>query len=114
MTKLISVKMDDELYDEMMAYAKANSLTLTGLCRGMIKKGFFDRIQSDQSSLKRYQDMLADPDKYQLSSRDIVNFENEVELLKVTTQRFEDFFAELASQIYGDLAKMAMEENKDA
>jgi hypothetical protein len=102
MTKPVSIKFPDETYDEMMSYATNQGKSLTGFCRGIIKHGFFNALQQDKATLERYQRMLEDPAKYQLSNREIVDLETQVAILKATTERFSDFWADLASELYGE------------
>lgn len=102
MTKMISIKTPDAEYDEMMSYAQAQGKSLTGFCRGILKHGFFNALQQDRATLERYQRMLEDPTKYQLSNREIVDIETHVAILKATTERFADLWADLASELYGE------------
>jgi len=102
MTKMISIKTPDAEYDEMMSYAQAQGKSLTGFCRGILKHGFFNALQQDRATLERYQRMLEDPAKYQLSNREIVDIETHVAILKATTERFADLWADLASELYGE------------
>jgi hypothetical protein len=104
MTKPVSIKFPDETYDEMMSYAQAQGKSLTGFCRGIIKHGFFHALQQDKATLDRYQRMLEDPAKYELTNRDIVDMETHVAILKATTERFSEFWAYLASELYGEEA----------
>lgn len=101
MTKMISIKMDDELYDEMKAYAVMNGKNLAGMCRGMIKRGFFNALQQDSSTLARYDRMLFDSSKFQLSTRELLDIEEESNFLRACTSRFSDLFATLAVELYG-------------
>lgn len=100
MTKPISIKMPDAVYDEMMSYAKAKGKSLTGFCRGLVMQGYFDSLQQDKATLDRYQRMLEDPSKYELSNREIVDMETQVAILKPLNDRFADFWADLASDLY--------------
>lgn len=102
MTKPVSIKFPDAMYDEMMSYATTQGKSLTGLCRGIIKHGFFNALQQDKATLERYQRMLEDPAKYQLSNREFVDLETQVAILKATTERFADLWADLASELYGE------------
>jgi hypothetical protein len=102
MTKPVSIKFPDATYDEMMSYATTQGKSLTGFCRGILKHGFFNALQQDKATLERYQRMLEDPTKYQLSNREIVDIETQVSILKATTERFADFWADLASELYGE------------
>lgn len=102
MTKPISIKMNDAVYDEMMSYAKARGKSLTGFCRGIVMQGFFDALQQDKVTLDRYQRMLEDPAKYELTNREIVDMETQVAILKPLTDRFAEFWADLASELYGE------------
>lgn len=101
MTKPVSIKFPDHTYDEMMSYATAQGRSLTGFCRGILKHGFFNALQQDKATLERYQRMLEDPQKYELTNRDVVDIETKVAILKATTERFADFWADLASELYG-------------
>lgn len=102
MTKPISIKMNDAVYDEMMSYAKARGKSLTGFCRGLVMQGFFDALQNDKVTLDRYQRMLEDPAKYELTNRELVDMETQVAILKPLTERFAEFWADLASDLYGE------------
>lgn len=101
MTKMISIKMDDELYGEMMAYATMNGKNLAGMCRSMIKRGFFNALQQDSSTLARYDRMLFDASKFKLSPRELVDIEEECNFLRASTSRFSDLYATLAVELYG-------------
>lgn len=101
MTKMISIKMDDELYSEMMAYATMNGKNLAGMCRAMIKRGFFNALQQDSATLARYDRMLFDASKFQLSARELVDIEDESNFLRACTLRFADLYSTLAVELYG-------------
>lgn len=100
--KAISLKMHDDVYDEMMSYAQVKNKSLTGMVRAIVKQGLFDSLQADKSDLERFTKMLADPETYQLSNKEKVDYETRVALLKVSTERFADLWADLASEIYGE------------
>ena len=102
MTKPISIKMNDAVYDEMMSYAKAKGKSLTAFSRGLVNQGFFDSLQQDRAILERYQRMLEDPAKYELTNRELADMETQVAILKPLTERFADFWADLASELYGE------------
>lgn len=102
MTKQITVKVTDETYDEIAAYAGIQGSNLTAFCRAAIRDTFFNAMLSDKRELERSQRMLADPDTYQLTNREKADLETKIEILLATTKRFEETFADLASELYGD------------
>lgn len=114
MTKMISIKIDDELYSEMMAYATMNGKNLSGMCRAMIKRGFFNALQQDASTLARYDKMLFDSSKFQLSTRELLDIEEESNFLRACTIRFSDLFSTLAAELYATGELLNQGDNEDA
>ena len=102
MTKPISIKMPDDMYDEMMSYAIANNQSLSGLCRSMVKQGFLNALTHDQARLKRYKLMLEDASRYQMTTREIADLETQVAILTTMTERFGGLLGDLAIELYGE------------
>ena len=102
MTKQISVKVPDSMYDEMSAYANMNGTNLTAFCRSAVRNAFFNALLSDKNELERYTRMLSDAERYQLSNREKADLEAKIAILNATTKRFEDTWADLASELYGE------------
>jgi hypothetical protein len=100
--KAINVKLPDGVYDEMMSYAEAKGKSLTAFSRGVIKHAFFDSMQSDRADLDRFTRMLAEPSKYELTKREEVELETKVAMLKILNDRYSEFWADLASELYGE------------
>lgn len=100
--KAINVKLPDAVYDEMMSYAENKGRSLTAFSRFAVKHAFFESMQADRADFERYTRMLEDPAKYELTKREEVELETKVALLKVTNERYADFWADLASELYGE------------
>ena len=100
--KAINVKLPDAVYDEMMSYATTKGRSLTAFGRYAIKNAFFESMQGDRADFERYTRMLEDPAKYELTKREEVELETKVALLKVINDRYADFWADLASELYGE------------
>lgn len=101
MTKQISVKVPDVIYDELSVYANMNGTNLTAFCRAAIRDTFFNALLSDKNELERYTRMLADAERYELTNRDKADLEAKIGILTATTKRFEETWADLASELYG-------------
>jgi len=102
MSKQISVRVEDEFYDELSAYANFQGSNLTAFARNAVRNAFFDALLSDKRELERYQRMLSDPEPYQLSNREKADLETKIEILTSTTKRFEETWADLAAELYGE------------
>lgn len=102
MTKQISVKVPDVIYDELSAYANMNGTNLTAFCRAAVRETFFNALLSDKRELERYTLMLSDSERYQLSNREKADLETKIGILTATTKRFEDTWADLAAELYGE------------
>mgnify|MGYP003378940784 CR=1 FL=1 len=102
MTKQISVKVPDVIYDELSAYANMQGTNLTAFCRAAIRDTFFNAMLSDKKELERCQRMLSDADRYELSNREKADLEAKIGILTATTKRFEDTWADLAAELYGE------------
>lgn len=102
MTKQITVKVTDEFYDELSAYANMNGSNLTAFARAAIRDSFFNSMLSDKQDLERYQRMLADPEPYKLTNREKADMETKIGILTAMTKRFEDIWGDLASELYGE------------
>ena len=100
--KAINVKLPDAEYDEMKSYAENKGRNITAFARSAIKNAFFESMQADRADFERYTRMLEDPVKYQLTKRDEVDFETKIQLLKITNERYSEFWADLASELYGE------------
>lgn len=100
--KAINIKMSDAEYDEMKSYAENKGRSLTAFARNAVKYGFFAAMQGDRADFERYTRMLEDPAKYELTKREEVELETKVALLKITNERYADFWADLASELYGE------------
>jgi len=102
MAKQVSIRMTDELHDEISSYATMNGTNLTAFCRTAIRNNFFNALDSDKNELERYTRMLSDAERYQLSNREKADLEAKIGLLTATTKRFEDTWADLAAELYGE------------
>ena len=100
--KAINVKLPDAEYDEMKSYAENKGRSLTAFARAAVKNAFFESMQGDRADFERYTRMLEDPTKYELTKREEVELETKVALLKITNERYADFWADLASELYGE------------
>jgi len=102
MTKQITVKVKDEFYDELSAYANIQGSNLTAFARVAVRDAFFNAMLSDKQDLERFQRMLTDAERYQLSNREKADLETKIAMLTSITKRFEDTWADLASELYGE------------
>ena len=102
MTKQITVKVKDEFYDELSAYANIQGSNLTAFARFAVRNAFFNAMQADKQELQLSQRMLADPETFQLTNREKADLETKIDILTATTKRFEDTWADLASELYGE------------
>lgn len=100
--KPINIKLPDAVYDEMKSYVQVKGRTITAFARWSVKKSIFESMQDDRAEFERYTRMLEDPDKYQLTKREQVDLETKVAMLKILNERFADYWADLASELYGE------------
>lgn len=102
MVKQVSIRMNDDFHDELSSYATMNGTNLTAFCRAAIRSTFFNALDADKRELERMTRMYSDSDRYQLSNREKADLEAKIGLLTATTKRFEDTWADLASELYGE------------
>lgn len=100
--KAINVKLPDAEYDEMKSYAENKGRSLTAFARAAVKNAFFESMQADRGDYDRFCRMLEDPGKFELTKREEVELETKVALLKITNERYSDFWSDLASELYGE------------
>ena len=102
MPKQVSIRMSDDLHDELSAYVSMQGTNLTAFCRTSIRDTFFEALLSDKKELDRCIRMLADAERYELSNREKADLEAKIGILTATTKRFEDTWADLAAELYGE------------
>ena len=102
MAKQVSIRMTDDFHDELSSYANMNGTNLTAFCRTAIRDTFFNALLGDKRELERFTLMLSDSERYQLTNREKADLEAKIALLTATTKRFEDIWADLASELYGE------------
>lgn len=100
--KAINIKIEDDVYEEMKSYAEAKGKTITSFSRAAVKKALFDDMQADRADFERFTRMLEDPAKFELTKREEVEFETRVAILKIMNERYAEFWADLASELFAE------------
>lgn len=102
MPKQASIRMTDDFHDELSAYANMQGTNLTAFCRAAIRQTFFNSMLSDKQELERLTRMLSDSERYELSNREKADLEAKIAILTAITKRFEETWADMASELYGE------------
>lgn len=102
MTKMISVKVPDEFYDNLRSYCIMGEDNLAAFCRGIIRHSFLNAMESDLRNLEWFRSMLADKDRYPMTTIERADMETKVAILKAKVERFADIRDDLRSEIYGE------------
>lgn len=97
----INLKIDDDIFQEMKAYAAASGSSLTGMVRGMVMQSLFETLSSDQSEFKRLNHLISQADDLGMTNRDKADLELRISVLKAKNERFAEFFNDLAYELYG-------------
>lgn len=97
--KMMSIKLEDWFYDQGKEYAKFHNSSFAGMCRFMLEDAFFERMNRDITNLEMTKRMLANPEKYELTTREIAYWQNQLDSLSAAIEKFSDFRADLASHI---------------
>ena len=100
--KAINIKTEDAVYEEMKSYVEAKGKGITGYTRAALKKALFDDMQADRADFERFTRMLQDSAKYELTKREEVELETRVAILKIMNERYAEFWADLASELFGE------------
>lgn len=102
MTKQATIRMTDELYDELSAYSNMQGSNLTSFCRNAIRQAFFNSMLSDKQEVDRLTRMLSEAERYELSNREKADLEAKIAILTAITKRFEETWADMAAELYGE------------
>lgn len=96
--KLVSLRLDSVLYDDLQSYLTTIGSTVTGFCRVAVRTAFITALESDRQFLDLIKRNLEEAENYGLSRRQVADLERQNEVLSARVKAFEEIYFDLIAE----------------
>ena len=96
--KAIAVRFPEDMHQMLSDYAEASQTKVASYCRYAVYESTFNRLQGERGRLQMMKDALA---QLPLTDDQKLEQKREIRDLEAKVARFEEFWNELAAELYG-------------